>query len=144
MYSNSRFTYARRIEIVRICVAVLFASFSTGLLVCANLRLRSEAVFFGYLALASLVAAFGLFVEYLVRSWIEIRRNGGAVFRFTLGELFILMAAIAVPLGLFRALGAMTIPVLVLSLVCAACGLETIRRKRSRVAAHKAELVRKS
>ena len=123
--------YAKRIDLARKIVAVLFGLCGLGLVLCVNLHCGLGAEIFGTGVLASLAASVGLFVEYLVRSRVEARKDGTTAYQFTLAELLIATTALAVVLSLYRIIGAGAIGVVVAVTVLSACGLEIARRKKS-------------
>lgn len=135
----NRTKYTRRIDTARKAVAMSFAMCGLGLVVIANLgrytRISIGPVL-GWLALmtalgmaASLIVAFALFVEYLVRARIESRRSRQALYQFSIVEVMVAMAIIGLILGVFRLLGWMTIGLLLLAVLLIACVLESIRAK---------------
>ncbi len=77
----------------------------------------------------SLIVAFALFVEYLVRVRIESRRSRQAWYQFSIVEVMVAMAIIGLILGVFRILGWITIGLLLLAVLLTACALESIRAK---------------
>jgi hypothetical protein len=77
----------------------------------------------------SLIVAFALFVEYLVRVCIESRRSRRALYQFSIVEIMIATAIIGLVLGVFRILGWITIGLLLLAVLLIACALESIRAK---------------
>jgi hypothetical protein len=84
----------------------------------------------GIATLACLTAALGLFVEYLIRSWVETRNNGTKPYQFTLAEMLVATAALALLLGFFRIFGVAMIAVLVLIIIVSGFALEMARRSR--------------
>jgi hypothetical protein len=116
-----------------------FAMCGLGLVVIANLG-RSTRIsvgpVLGWLAMmtalgmaVSLIVAFALFVEYLVRVRIESRRSRQAWYQFSIVEVMVAMAIIGLILGVFRVLGWITIGLLLLAVLLVACVLESIRTK---------------
>ena len=124
-------TYARWLDLARKTVAILFSACGLGCVVCANLGWELAAAIFSFGTLVCLIAAFGLFVEYLIRSWFETRRNGTKPYQFTLAEMLVATTATALVLGFFRLWGAAMVAVLVVIIIIAGCGIEFARRGRT-------------
>src|SRR6188768_4128359 len=103
--------YAKHIDNVRKVVAASFAVCGLGFAAAVNVGNEPTAAVLGLGSLASLLTAFGLFIEYLVRVRIETRQSRGAAFQFTLSEMLLLMVVVAVVLGVFRVLGWYTVGV---------------------------------
>jgi hypothetical protein len=124
--------YAKRIDLARKAVAVLFGLFGMGMVVCAHFRFHraGAALLFGMGACVA--AAFGFCIEYLVRSWLETRRNGTKFCQFTLAELLGFTAVVAVLLSLYRVLGVGLVVVLVLGVILAGCDVESRRRRSAK------------
>jgi len=121
--------YAERVDTMRKAVAVAFTVCGLGFAVSANVGPNVATTVLGLGALASLIAALGLFVEYLVRSRLEGRKGGVAAYQLTLAEMMVVIAAVALVLGVFRILGLATIVLLVDVVLLLACGLEMVRRR---------------
>lgn len=131
--------YIRRIDTARKAVAMSFAVYGLGLVVIANLArytpnsarpaLGCLAVMMGLGMAASLIVAFALFVEYLVRVRIESRRSRQALYQFSIVDVMVAMAIIGLILGVFRLLGWITIGLSLLAVLLIACVLESIRTK---------------
>jgi MFS family permease len=131
--------YTRRIDTARKAVAMSFAVCGLGLVVIANIASSTPlsarpalgwlAVMMGLGMAASLIVAFALFVEYLVRVRIESRRSRQAWYQFSIVEVMVAMAIIGLILGVFRVLGWITIGLLLLAVLLVACVLESIRTK---------------
>jgi hypothetical protein len=120
--------YAQRIDLARKAVAVLFGVFGFAFVVCMNLQHAVGSIVFGLFTLASLITALGLFVEYLVRSWFETRRNG-AIRQFTIGQMLLAIAWLALLLGCWRVLGGATVLVLIGTFLLGVCWIEEVRNR---------------
>src|SRR5690349_21348075 len=105
--------YAKHIDNVRKVVAASFAVCGLGFAAAANIGSEFALAALGIGALLSLFAAFGLFVEYLVRARMEAQASRGTAYQFTLAELMQLMVVVAVVLGIFRVLGWLTVGLLI-------------------------------
>jgi len=123
--------YAKRIDTARKVVAVSFTVFGLGFAIAVNLGYGAVAIVLWIGTLASLIAAFGLFVEYLVRARFEARKGRAAAYQFTLAEMMVVTAAVAVVLGVFRILGWCTIGLLIVVVLLLACGVEMVRLRRT-------------
>jgi hypothetical protein len=119
--------YAKSIDTARKVVAFSFTVCGLGFAAAANTRHDEAMAVLGLGALLSLIAAFGLFVEYLVRARFESQRGRTAAFQFTLAEMMVLMVVVASVLGVFRVLGWSTIGVIILVVLLLACGVESVR-----------------
>ena len=86
--------YAKIIDNLRKTVACLFAVAGLGMTVCANLRYYWWADVLGVVVFACLIATLGLVIEYIVRSWLEVRPQGLSAYQFSLRELQNLYEAI--------------------------------------------------
>ena len=120
--------YAKRIDVTRKVVAVLFAVFGFGFAISCNSRWGLAGAILGYGTLACLAAALGLCVETLIRWWLQVRSNGLKANQFSLAEMLVATAALAVVLGLFRVLGAAMVVILIAVVVLWACGIDDARR----------------
>ncbi len=120
--------YAKRIDVTRKVVAVLFAVFGFGFAISCNSRWGLASAILGYGTLACLAAALGLCVETLIRWWLQVRSNGLKANQFSLAEMLVATAALAVVLGLFRVLGAAMVVILIAVVVLWACGIDDARR----------------
>jgi hypothetical protein len=130
-YRGASMTYAQRIDRARKLVAILFGVCGPGFATCANTGYRLGADILGIGTVASLSAAFGLFVEYVVRARIETRKSGLAPYQFTIAETLVVTAGLALVLGLFRMWGVFAIAAVVLPTVIVACLVEGLRSKHA-------------
>lgn len=121
--------YTNRIDSARKGVAVLFAVFGFGFAACVNLQFPTGAIILGVGALGCIAAAFGFFVEYLIRYWVETRKSKRAALQFTLTGMLAMMAIVASTLAVFRMLGTVTIVLLITVVIVLACSIEVVRRK---------------
>ena len=116
--------YAECINTVRKAVAFAFGVFGLGFAASSNTGHYVATTILELGALVSLIAAFGLFVEYLVRLRLEGRKTGVAPYQLTLAEMMAVIAVVALVLGVFRILGWATIVLLVVVVLLLACALE--------------------
>lgn len=119
--------YAKRIDTARKVVALSFAVCGLGFAASANTGPDEAMAVLGLGAILSLIAAFSLFVEYLVRARFESQSGRTSAFQFTLFEMMVSMVIVAVVLGVFRVLGWSTIGVIILVVLLLACAVESIR-----------------
>jgi membrane protein implicated in regulation of membrane protease activity len=129
--------YAKFIDNLRKIVALIFGISGIGLIVCGNPSLLWSpllATTFEFIVLACLITAFGLFVEYLIRSFLEVRPKGLAKYQFSLGESLIGMTLFAVLLSCHKILGDAFWPLVIVFLLFVACAVEFYRRKSEVVA----------
>jgi len=119
--------YAKKIDTARKVVAASFAFCGLGFAAAVNLRSEGAAAILALGAIASLLAAFSLFVEYLIRVRLESRKGRGAAFQFTVAKMMVLTAIVALVLGVFRVLGGSTIVLSIAAVLFLACGVELAR-----------------
>jgi hypothetical protein len=120
--------YAKRIDTLRRIVAVTFAISLPGWVACVSLGLEAGTIVLGVSTAASLVVAFFLFLEYLIRSYVKARPKGLTGNQFTVAELLILVTLLAMSLSCYKVLGELFWPLALVLLIFVACTVEVIRR----------------
>lgn len=124
--------YANQIDKARKLVAILVGLFGFGFAVSMNLRFGFGGLVCGSVVAICLVATFCLAVEYLVRTWMETRQNRIAAYQITLLGMLTATAIVGLILAVFRVIGVGVVPVSIMVIVLLACGVESLRRCRSK------------
>lgn len=124
--------HAKPMETARKAVALSVTVCGLGFATAVVVRCEGAAIVLLFGTLASLIAAFGLFVEYLVRATLEAHRGRAAAYQFTLAETMVTMAVLGLVLGVFRILGWCTIGLLIVVVPLLACGVEMVRLGRKK------------
>jgi hypothetical protein len=122
--------YAKIIDRIRLAIPLVMIFCGGGLVICANLRFETAAMIFGMGVVASVVTAFGLSIEYLIRAWLGRPGREMAWYQFSLGGIMVLTTFAAVLCAFAQIFGAGIIVPLAVFTVILACVVEGIMLSR--------------
>ncbi len=112
--------------------AVSFGVFGFGFAVTVNLQYDLAATVFGIGALTSLLFALGLFAEYIVRFRLQKRNSDSSAYQFTLGEIMVVTAGVALLVVAIRSLDLPYILILCTGLLLFICRVEEVCMRATR------------
>jgi hypothetical protein len=122
--------YAKIINRFRTTIPFFMIFCGGGLVICVKLRCETAAMIFGMAIVASVITAFGLAVEYLVRAWLGRSGREMAWYQFSLGGLMVLTTFAAVLCGFAKIFGVGIIVHLAVVTVILACIVEGVMLSR--------------
>ncbi len=122
--------YVKFIEILRKLVVITFFASILGMILAGFLAHSGAWTgMFALIAAVDCLAAVPLVVEYVIRSYFEVRPKGVRKYQFSLLEMFAATTLVAVLLSCYQLFGNEVVPLGLLALVVVAFIFEARRRR---------------